>query len=151
MSALRKPAHDRGRGRRAVLSARAREQHALQRALTGPSTMTPAEIATLRMRGQRVAATELVRPEEVVAWLGAVQAQDYLGALWAVGLRLVDSREADVEQALSNGSLVRTWPMRGTLHFVAASDARWMLELLGPAVVARAAGRLRQLGLDDAR
>jgi hypothetical protein len=112
--------------------------------------MTPADIADLRLRTQRISATTFSRPAEVVAWLGAVQAQDYLGALWAVGLRLEDARELDVERALSDGSIVRTWPLRGTLHFVAGPDARWMIELLAPRAVARAAGRLRQLGLDDA-
>ena len=94
--------------------------------------------------------TEFTRPSEIVSWLGAVQAQDYLGALWAVGLRLVGASEPDVERALAERSIVRTWPLRGTLHFVAASDARWMLELLGQRVVARAAGRFRALGLDEA-
>jgi hypothetical protein len=90
-------------------------------------------------------------PSDVVAWLGAVQAQDYLGALWAVGLRMRSAVEADVEQALANRTIIRTWPMRGTLHFVAAADARWMLELLTPRVVANNAQRLlRQFGLDEA-
>ncbi|HWW74193.1 MAG TPA: winged helix DNA-binding domain-containing protein, partial [Pyrinomonadaceae bacterium] len=42
------------------------------------------------------------------------------------------------------------WPLRGTLHFVAAEDVRWMLRLSGVRTVARAAGRYRQLGLDEA-
>jgi hypothetical protein len=112
--------------------------------------MTPADIPDLRLATQRISATKFTRPSEVVAWLGAVQAQDYLGALWAVGLRMTHAREPDVERALADASMVRTWPMRGTLHFVAAPDARWMTELLAPRAVARAAGRLRQLGLDDA-
>jgi hypothetical protein len=85
-----------------------------------------------------------------VAWLGAVQAQDYLGALWAVGLRTRNAVEADIEQALANRTIIRTWPMRGTLHFVAAADIRWMLELLTPRVVANNAQRLiRQFDLDE--
>jgi len=39
--------------------------------------------------------------------------------------------------------------MRGTLHFVAAPDVRWMLSLLAPRVIATSARRMRQLGLDD--
>jgi len=89
-------------------------------------------------------------PGQLVHWLGAVQAQDYLGSLWAVGQRLASASEADVEAALSAGTLVRTWPMRGTLHFVAAGDVRWMLALCTPRVIARCAGRYRELGLDDA-
>ncbi len=78
-----------------------------------------------------------------------MQAQDYLGALWAVGLRTAACTRADVERALADRQIVRTWPMRGTLHFVAAEDVRWMLELLTPKVIERAAGRRGQLGLDD--
>lgn len=112
--------------------------------------MTPADVVQLRLDAQRISATTFTRPGEAVAWLGAVQAQDYLGALWAVGLRLTQACEKDIERALADRSIVRTWPMRGTLHFVAAADARWMIELLAPKVVAGAAGRFRALGLDDA-
>jgi hypothetical protein len=89
-------------------------------------------------------------PYDVVQSFGAVQAQDYLGALWAIGLRLPGSREGDIERALAERSIVRTWPMRGTLHFVAAADVRWMLALLTPPIVARGARRLAELGLDAA-
>jgi hypothetical protein len=112
--------------------------------------MSPADLATRRLAAQRISTTTFTRPDQVVAWLGAVQAQDYLGALWAVGLRLTQACEGDIERALADGSIVRTWPMRGTLHFVAAADARWMVELLGPKVVGGAAGRFRALDLDDA-
>src|SRR6202023_4306009 len=91
----------------------------------------------------------LGEPGAVVAWLGAVQAQDYRAALWALGLRTTDAREADVERALAARRLVRTWPMRGTLHFFAANDARWMTELLAPRRAAAGAGRLRALGIDE--
>ncbi len=83
-------------------------------------------------------------------WFGAVQAQDYLGALWAIGLRLEDATERSIEQALADRSILRTWPMRGTLHFVAAEDARWMVELMAPRIVAKCARRYAELGLDDA-
>ena len=112
--------------------------------------MNPANVVRFRLHAQRISATTHTRPSEVVAWLGALQAQDYLGALWGVGLRLAGARESDIEAALAEGSIVRTWPLRGTLHFVAAADARWMIDLLGPRVVARAAGRLRALDIDDA-
>jgi len=90
----------------------------------------------------------LAAPADVVRWFGAVQAQDYLGSLWAVGQRLPSAVEADVEAAIVSRAIVRTWPMRGTLHFVPAEDARWMLRLLTPRVIARSAGRYRQLELD---
>jgi hypothetical protein len=76
-----------------------------------------------------------------------MQAQDYRGGLWAVGLRTEAATESLVEKAIEDRSIVRTWPMRGTLHLVAAEDVRWLLPLLTPRMVARAAGRHRQLGL----
>ena len=103
-----------------------------------------------RLLNQQIAATRFTRPEEIVAWLGAMQAQDYLGTLWAVGLRLPGSTETAVEQALNDRTIVRTWPMRGTLHLVAAADVRWMLDLLAPRRLAQSAGRRRQLDIDEA-
>jgi hypothetical protein len=79
-----------------------------------------------------------------------MQAQDYLGALWAVGMRTAKPCESDVDAALAAGAIVRSWPMRGTLHFLAAADARWMIELLAPRAVARAKTRFAKLGLDAA-
>jgi len=111
--------------------------------------MTPKEIATQRVSNQRLAKTRFRGPSDVVGWLGAVQAQDYLGSLWAIGLRTVGATERDVEKAITDRSIVRTWPMRGTLHFVPAEDVRWMLRLLTPRVVARSAGRYKQLELDE--
>lgn len=107
-------------------------------------------IARARLGPQRLDREERATPAELVARLGAVQAQDYAGAKWSLGLRLEGVTDAEVERALSGRSIVRTWPMRGTLHFVAAADVRWMLALLSPRVVAAAAKRHRDLGLDEA-
>src|SRR3954462_13528906 len=112
--------------------------------------MADAEIAKRRLAAQHVSTTTFTRPEQVVAALGAVQAQDYLGALWAVGLRMKAAREPDIERAIAERRIIRTWLMRGTLPFVAAADARWMVELLAPKVAARAVGRLRRYGIDAA-
>src|SRR5712691_1201131 len=97
-----------------------------------------------------MAASRFAAPAELVRWMGAVQAQDYLGGLWGVGLRVRGGTEAGVEAALAARAIVRTWPMRGTLHFVHAGDVRWMLRLLTPRMIARAAGRHRELELDQA-
>ncbi len=115
--------------------------------------MTSSAIARQRLVSQQIARHSFETPGEVVAHLGAVQAQDYPGALWSVGLRLpekVGATEADVERALAERRIVRTWPMRGTLHFVAAADVRWMLDLLAPRVLEKSAPRRVQLELDEA-
>jgi hypothetical protein len=85
-----------------------------------------------------------------VAHFGAVQAQDYRGALWAMGQRIAGATEATLEAALAARAVIRTWPMRGTLHFVTADDARWITQLLAPRVVKRSAARLRELAIDAA-
>jgi hypothetical protein len=104
-----------------------------------------------RLSNQGLARAAFRRAEEVVAWFGAVQAQDYLGALWGIGQRLRRATEAEVEAAEARRTIVRTWPMRGTLHFVAAADARWMTRLLAPRVMARHAARWkRDFGVDGA-
>jgi hypothetical protein len=109
--------------------------------------MISPDIARARLASQRIT-DPLDDPARVVAWMGAVQAQDYLGALWAVGARTRGATEASVERAVRERAIVRTWPMRGTLHFVAAADVRWMLALLAPRAVARSAGRMRELEVD---
>ncbi|MEO7913227.1 MAG: winged helix DNA-binding domain-containing protein [Roseiflexaceae bacterium] len=111
--------------------------------------MISEDIALQRLANQQVAQPTFAHPSEVVAWLGAVQAQDYLGALWALGLRVPGATEQMIEQALADKTIVRTWPMRGTIHFVAAADVRWMLELLAPRVVQRTTSRRAGLGLDE--
>jgi Winged helix DNA-binding domain len=112
--------------------------------------MTISDIARFRLHNQRISEATFEQPGDVVAWLGAVQAQDYLGALWAVGLRMRKAVEADIERAIADRTIIRTWPMRGTLHFVAAADIRWLLELLTPRILASNAQRiLRDFDLDE--
>jgi winged helix DNA-binding protein len=106
--------------------------------------MTPANILRLRFENQYLARASFRKPEDVVTWFGAMQAQDYLGSLWAIGLRMRKASESSVEAAESRRAIIRTWPMRGTLHFVAAVDARWMTRLLAPRVIARNAARLKR-------
>ena len=80
-----------------------------------------------------------------------MQAQDYAGSLWSVGLRSAPGTTAeDVEAAIAERKIVRTWPMRGTLHLLAPADVRWMLALLTPRITSRATKRHEQLGLTDA-
>ncbi|WP_162315048.1 winged helix DNA-binding domain-containing protein [Pseudoxanthomonas yeongjuensis] len=108
-------------------------------------------IAQLRLQRQRIVGAGFDSPGQVVSWLGAIQAQDYAASLWAIGLRMREATRAKVEQAIAERRIVRTWPMRGTLHFVAAEDARWMSALMTPRVIAASKARLlREFGLDDA-
>lgn len=106
------------------------------------------EIARQRLVNQRIDGEKFARPEEVVRWMGALQAQDYAQSLWAIGLRMQSATVADIEQAIADRKIVRTWPMRGTLHFVPAEDAKWMLRLTAARILAGDKRRLEQLELD---
>jgi hypothetical protein len=87
-----------------------------------------------RLINQRLARSGLRRAADVVAWLGAVQAQDYAAARWAIGQRANGVTDADVEHAFDEGAILRTHILRPTWHFVTPADIRWMLSLSGPRV-----------------
>ena len=78
----------------------------------------------------------------------ATQAQDYASAVLAIALRTQSRKRSDVHAALDNGSVVRSWPMRGTLHFVAAEDLPWMLALTAERSLATSEKYRAQLGLE---
>jgi hypothetical protein len=87
-----------------------------------------------RLCNQRLAGSTLDRPEDVVAWMGAVQAQEFGPARWGVGQRMAASTDAAVEQAFNDGRVLRTHILRPTWHFVHPRDIRWMLAVSGPRV-----------------
>ena len=108
-----------------------------------------AAIAAARLRNQRITDPAGGDPAAVVAALGAVQAQEYGPAKWALGLRMRDgTTDARIERAFSDGRILRTHVLRPTWHFVARGDIRWMLALTGPVVQRRIASYHRRLGLD---
>ena len=112
--------------------------------------MTSVSIADQRLHNQHLAGTKLATPDAVVRWLGAVQAQDYAGAKWAVGQRMHDATDAALDQALADGTILRTHVLRPTWHFVVPADIRWLLALTGPRVNALNAYQYRKNALDDA-
>lgn len=85
-----------------------------------------------------------------VRWMTALQAQDLPSALWAVGQRVPGSRSADVRDALDRGLIVRSWPMRGTLHLLAPEDLKWVLDITADRLIRGMAGRHRELGISAA-
>ena len=107
-------------------------------------------ITRLRLGNQRLSGGRFTNPEDVVSWLGAVQAQEYGDTKWALGLRMRRAGDDQIELAFSQGRILRTHVMRPTWHFVAPSDIRWMLALTAPRVSARMAPYNRRLMLDAA-
>ena len=110
--------------------------------------MEATALAHRRLLNQHIDGEKFETPEEVVKWMGALQAQDYLQSLWAIGLRTQSATVADIEQAIVDRKILRTWPMRGTIHFVPPEDAHWMLTLSAPRMIAGSKRRLEQLELD---
>ena len=108
------------------------------------------EIPRLRLHNQHISQPAFAHPADAVDWLVAVQAQDYSGAKWALGLRMRSASDSDVELAFTEGSILRTHLMRPTWHFVTPADIRWMLDLTAPRVHAANAGMYRRLELDRA-
>lgn len=102
----------------------------------------------LRLFNQRLLRPDARAPEEIVAHFGAVQAQDFGMAKWALALRAPDLREADVAAAFDAGRVLRTHVLRPTWHFVAPADIRWMLQLTAPRVRALLAPNDRLHGVD---
>ncbi|HZY79359.1 MAG TPA: winged helix DNA-binding domain-containing protein [Cyclobacteriaceae bacterium] len=109
--------------------------------------MKPRELLRTRLSVQKLDTPGFNTPADMVRQFGAVQAQDYYGALWAVGQRVVDATEASVEAALTEGSIIRSWPMRGTLHFVAPEDIRWIIDLVDSRVATKILPHQREVGL----
>jgi hypothetical protein len=108
------------------------------------------DIAQKRLHNQHITRRTLETPQALVEWLGAVQAQDFAAAKWALGLRLQGVTDDDIEQAFTDGAILRTHVMRPTWHFVSPADIRWLLALTAPRVHAASAYYTRKLELDDA-
>lgn len=105
------------------------------------------ELLALRLSNQQVSHQRFNKPKDVVAWMGAMQAQDYGMARWAIGVRLPSSNSTTVQQAIDKGEIVRTHLLRPTWHFVSAADAGWIIDLTAPHIKALMKSRLKELEL----
>ncbi|HEY1811054.1 MAG TPA: winged helix DNA-binding domain-containing protein [Kofleriaceae bacterium] len=105
-------------------------------------------VALLRLAAQRIVGGKSTSPVDVVRHLLALQGQDLAGGKWAIGVRAPNVTRADVDAALAAREIVRSWPMRGTLHLLAAEDLKWLLALGAPGVITGSQRRRTQLGLD---
>ncbi len=105
------------------------------------------DITQARLAQQQVSATRFTTPAGLVEWLGAVQAQDYPMAKWALGLRLSEATDRSVESAIDRGEVLRTHLLRPTWHFVAPADIYWLLELTAPQIRRAQQARLKDLEL----
>lgn len=109
-----------------------------------------ADLLRMRRLAQAIDGEREATPADVARRLLAVQAQDFAAGCWALALRTAAATRADVLADLDAGRIVRSWPMRGTLHFVPPEDLRWMLGVTTARMVAGLTARHRQLELEDA-
>ena len=111
--------------------------------------MTNRAIAPARLHSQRIEGARCGKPADVVRLMGAIQAQDYAGSLWAIGMRMGRATDEVIEREIADKAIIRTWALRGTLHFVTAEDIRWILALAAADIIRSNARRYKQLELDE--
>lgn len=96
--------------------------------------MNRAEIIQLRLFNQAISEPFFENSDEVIAHFGAMQAQDYFMALWAVGLRMKNPNQSAIQTQINSQEIIRTHILRPTWHWVHQKDIRWMMELSAPNV-----------------
>ncbi len=106
-------------------------------------------ITGLRLAAQSLFPVQCKDAKEVVSRMGAIQAQDYNMSKCAVGIRMPNALEKDIETAFNKGEILRTHILRPTWHLVAAEDIRWMLALTAPKIKSSVQSRDRNLGLTE--
>lgn len=109
--------------------------------------MTLNNIPHIRLVSQQLTTTTYKTAKEVVGWMGAMQAQDLAMAKWAIGIRLPNSTQKNIDEAINKGEIIRTHVLRPTWHFVSSDDIYWMLELTAPQIKTIAKSRHATLGL----
>lgn len=117
---------------------------------TARPRLTRSVLGRLRLAAQGLIGPGFASVPAAVRTMTALQAQDLPASLWAVGLRVPGSRVADVRAGLDRGEIVRSWPMRGTLHLVAPEDLKWVLKITSGRLIRGLATRHRELGISTA-
>ncbi|MBP9812014.1 AlkZ family DNA glycosylase [Candidatus Gracilibacteria bacterium] len=104
---------------------------------------------TSRLSSHGLETYQFTTPAEVVRHYGAIQAQDIGQATWVIGSRIENSTEDIVRYACRDGSIVRTWPMRGTLHYMDPRNVKWMVSLCASKTLSGFPKRREFLGITD--
>ena len=89
-----------------------------------------------RLLSQQLICPQFATPQEVVNWMGAVQAQDHKGMRWAVAMRTKKPSLKAFQKAFDAGEIVRFHLMRGTWQLVSADDYWPFIELCAPKAIA---------------
>ena len=107
------------------------------------------DISNIRLINQQIVNSKFTNIKDVVGWMGAIQAQDYSMAKWAIGARLPNINESQIEEAIKKVDIIRTHILRPTWHFVSSDDIYWMLELAAPQIMAATKSRDNSLGINE--
>lgn len=111
--------------------------------------MDHSRISSIRQYNQQIAAASFTSARQLLNHMGAMQAQEFNHAKWAVGLRLPGFTEKQIEEAFNRGDILRTHLMRPTWHFVSPNDIHWLLELSAKQIKNAMKARNRQLELTE--
>lgn len=117
--------------------------------MTNRIAVSPKDIIHLRLLHQHIARAKHKTVRALVGWMGAMQAQDFSMSKWAIGLRLPDKTEKNIQKSFDQGDILRTHLLRPTWHLVSSGDIRWMAGLTAPKIRASMRSRLRELGITD--
>ncbi len=112
--------------------------------------MTIKDIVNVRLSSQQITNRIFDKVKDVVGFMGAIQAQDYAMAKWAIGVRLPGSTDKIVTTSINNAELIRSHLLRPTWHFVSADDIYWMLQLTAPQIKSSMKSRNKELELTEA-
>jgi hypothetical protein len=107
------------------------------------------QISNRRLLSQQIADPQYKTPAQIVSWMGAMQAQDYIMAKWAIGVRLINTSEKIIEEAIDKGEILRTHVLRPTWHFVSPDDIYWMTKLTAAKIKTSLKSRHKQLEITD--
>lgn len=111
--------------------------------------MNISQLIRLRLASQQLADKKLSTVKDLVAYMGALQAQDFAMSKWAIGIRMKDVKQHTVEAAVNAGKIIRTHVLRPTWHFVDAEDIYWLLQLTASNIKKIMRSHDKQLGLDE--
>lgn len=109
--------------------------------------MNREQISNIRLLNQQLFRSSFEKPDELVEWMGALQAQDLPMSLLAIALRTKNATVKSIEHAFNEGKLIRTHLMRPTWHIVSHRDIYWMLDLTTVQIKRTVGGRHNELEL----
>jgi len=91
------------------------------------SATLPTEVSLARIISQGlIPATAAPDVVAAVSRRLAIQGQQVSAVPHALLVRAPQATPADVESTFARGDLVRSWPMRGTVHITTAADHHWL-------------------------